>query len=460
MISVVFAVGSVLNSVDSTIVNTALPTIADDFGASAAQVSAVTTAYLVALAIMIPAAGWLGDRFGYRRTFLGALALFLISSAMCGVATSLDQLIGARVLQGMSGGILTPIGMALLYRVYPPPERIRIARLLALPIALGPASGPVLGGLFVDHLSWRWAFLINIPIGLGTLVYGLMALDAHRDDRPTRLDGWGFLLMALGMGLFMAALTHGASSGWTDPAVGVSAFAGLGALALFTARSLRIRRPILNLRLLSDRVLRTTTGFTAFSSAGLISMLFLVPAVHQAAHGRSATHTGLMMLPQGVGLVLGAQVIPHLYHRLGPRRMVIGGACAVTATTVVLMLQSAAASVVTVGATMFVLGVSTAFVFLPVSTLAFVNVKGADTGHAASIFHSVRQVGGALGVAAVATAISVVDTTSRSAVSGDPRAYRAGFAIAVVFGIGSVLVALRVRDADAVSTMAGGETLP
>src|SRR5436309_4346205 len=150
---------------DATIVNVALPTIGRDFGVSATAVGAISIAFLVSLAVTIPASGWLGDRYGGKRVLLAATALFTAASALCGLASSLGELVAFRILQGAGGGMLAPVGMAMLFRVFPPAERIRAASILTVPTTLAPALGPVLGGLLVTDLSWRWVFYVNVPIG-------------------------------------------------------------------------------------------------------------------------------------------------------------------------------------------------------------------------------------------------------------------------------------------------------
>src|ERR1700761_4053217 len=178
-VAVVYVAAMFMAIMDTTIVNVALPTLGRDFHASTASVGTVSIAYLVSLAVFIPASGWLGDRVGGRRALLGAIALFTVASGLCGLSGSLAELVAFRVLQGAAGAMMTPIGLAMLFRVYPPAERVRVSSVLAVVTALAPAVGPVLGGVFTSYASWRLVFFVNVPVGLAVLTFGALGLGPH-----------------------------------------------------------------------------------------------------------------------------------------------------------------------------------------------------------------------------------------------------------------------------------------
>ena len=266
-VSVVFVAAMFMSIMDTTIVNVALPTIGRDFSVSPTAVDSVSIAYLVSLAVFIPASGWLGDRFGGKRVLLTAIAVFSAASALCGLASSLGELVAFRILQGAGGGMLAPVGMAMLYRVFPPAERIRAASILTVPTTLAPALGPVLGGLLVTDLSWRWVFYVNVPIGAAALAFGARFLRQHAETRPGRFDLAGFLLSGIGLGSLMYGVSEGPDLGWASAEVLATVTAGVTLLAAMVAVELHTAEPIVALRLLGNRLFRSSTGVLTVSSA-------------------------------------------------------------------------------------------------------------------------------------------------------------------------------------------------
>ena len=213
-VSVVFVAAMFMSIMDATIVNVALPTIGREFRVTPTAVGTISIAFLVSLATFIPASGWLGDRFGAKRILLGAIAVFTAASALCGTATSLAELVGFRVLQGVGGGMLAPVGLAMLFRAFPPRERVRASAILTVPTTFAPALGPIVGGLLVTDLSWRWVFYVNVPIGVAAIAFGALFLEHLPERRPGPFDRRGFLLSGTGLGSLMYGVSEGPDLGW------------------------------------------------------------------------------------------------------------------------------------------------------------------------------------------------------------------------------------------------------
>src|SRR6266566_3635543 len=324
-VSVVFVVAMFMSIMDSTIVNVALPSLARQLSVPSTSIDAVVVADLVSLAVVMPACGWLGDRWGTKRIFLLALTLFIVSSALCGLASSYAMLILFRVLQGAAGGALTPVGTAMLYRTFPPSQRVQVSRILIFATILAPAIGPVLGGLLVTQLSWRWVFYVNVPIGIVACLFGLIFLHEYREPAAGRFDVPGFLLAGGGLALVMYALSEGPTYGWTSPGIFGSALVGLLVLAAFVVVELRTQEPMVDLRLLGDRLFRTTNLVSLFAGAGFLGVLFVGPLFLQEGRGASALTSGLTTFPEAIGVVLSTQIVALLYPRVGPRRLMAAG---------------------------------------------------------------------------------------------------------------------------------------
>ncbi len=207
VVSVVYVAAMFMVAMDATVLHVALRTISQELQVPPAASSALNVGYLVSLAVFLPVAGWLGDRWGTKRIVLLALGVFTGASALCGFADSLASLTVYRVLQGAGGGVLTPVGMAMLFRTFPPHERAKVSRALVLPIAVAPALGPILSGFMVDQFSWRWIFYVNLPIGIPALLFGMKYLKEHVEPEAGHLDVPGFLLSAPGLAMGMYALS-------------------------------------------------------------------------------------------------------------------------------------------------------------------------------------------------------------------------------------------------------------
>lgn len=455
-VSVVYVSALFMTIMDTTIVNVALPALGNEFHVESAAANGVVVFYLVALAAAIPISGWLGDTLGGRRVLLGAILLFISTSALCGASQTLGQLEVFRVLQAAAGGLMTPVGMAMLWRTFPPEERARAASILIIPTAMAPALGPVLGGYFVTYASWRWVFFVNIPIGAAALVFGLVYLAAPRHEHAGAFDLTGFLLASAGLGMAMYSVSQGPFVGWSQPRIVATGAAGVTLLATLVAVELRRRAPLLKLRLLGARLFGLCNLVMVLGGIGFLGTMYIVSLFYQDGLGLSAAEAGLSIFPEAIGVMSGSQVVAKvLYPVFGPRR-ILCGALVVNAIMMTLMT--------TVGPTtslwwprliLFTLGLGMSGVFIPVQTGAFAATSHEDMGAASTLLNTLQRLGGAIGVALTTTVLVAVGpvVTRDGQTAQNLVAYHAAFVAAAVFALVGAAVASFIRDVDAASTI-------
>jgi EmrB/QacA subfamily drug resistance transporter len=455
-VSVVYAGAMFIAVMDLTIVNVALATIGRDFHASAAGVAETVIGYQVAVALSIPAAAWLGDRLGPRQVLLGSIALFTAASALCGLAGSLDELVAFRVLQGIGGGLMTPVGLTMLFRAFPQAERVRASSILIIPTALAPAIGPIIGGLFVTDVSWRWVFYVNVPIGVFAFVFGVLFLADQDHPVAGRFDVAGFVTSSLGLGLLMYGVSVGPNTGWTHGPIVASIAAGALLLAAMVVIELRAKAPLLDLRVYADRLFRSASIVLTLTSVAFYGLLYLLSLFFQNGLHFSALEAGSTICPEAVGVIISSQVISRrIYPAVGPRRIMVAGLLLIAGVAVVLSFAGTGTSVWLLRVILFIMGFGVAAVFMPSQAAGFATVGAARTGVASTIFNAQRQVGGAIGVAlltAVLSALHPIGTAVGQAQASIP-AFHTGLLVCAGLAVAAALAALTVHDADAAATM-------
>jgi EmrB/QacA subfamily drug resistance transporter len=462
LVAGVFVAGVFMDLLDTSSVNVALPQLSREFDASVNQIEWVVLGYLLALAVSIPASGWFGDRFGTKRVFLAALALFTGASALCGMAGSLTGLTVFRILQGLGGGMMVPVGTAMLYRAFPPIERAKASTVLMIPVALAPALGPLVGGWFVSYHSWRWIFYLNVPVGILTFLVGVFGLREHREPAAGRFDVAGFLLSGCGLAAVLFALSRGPSEGWAAPDVVIPGTLGLLAFAALVWVETHIEAPMLALRLLRERMFRRANIVSMLSFSSFVGLLFLTPLFLQGLLGMSAIDSGLVLFPQALGMVLTSQVCGRLYHSVGPRRLLFFGLAAMAIVSLGLQVVGFDTDPWLIRLIMFGRGLALGFVFVPLQAAAYANIEPADTGRASAIFAALRQISASLGVAVLATVL--VEATHRfsdgATMPAQPStasldAFHFAFFVGSCLIMVSALAALMIDDRDAANTMRG-----
>ncbi|MBO0744104.1 MAG: DHA2 family efflux MFS transporter permease subunit [Candidatus Dormibacteraeota bacterium] len=455
-ISVIYMAAMFMSILDSTIVNVALATIGREFHASGSRVALVSIAYLVALAVSIPASGWFGDRFGGKRVLSLAILLFTLSSAACGLAQNLPLLVVSRFIQGLAGGLMTPVGMAMLYRVYGPSERAAVARRLTLVTTLAPASGPILGGLLVQYLSWRFVFLVNVPIGAAALIFGLLCLRNTRIEEPGRFDLIGLLLSGVGFGSLIFAFSEGPNLGWTSPEILVTAVLGVVLLGATVWFELRTPEPLLHLRLFGNRLFRSVNVTFLIGSMPFVGTLFLFPLYLQDGLGQTPLVAGVTTFPEAIAILLTTQLTSRLYPVIGPRRLLAGGLLVVGVAIALIAAVPPSANLWVFRGLMFLLGMGQANVFMPAQVSAFATISKRETGAGSTIFNSTRQAGAAMGVSVLSTTLGILHPAalaSGAVPAPHLSAYRTAFLVAAGIAWLGSLCALRVSDADAAPTL-------
>jgi EmrB/QacA subfamily drug resistance transporter len=305
--------GAVMTVLDTTIVSVAISTLGRDFDVSVATIQWVSTGYLLALSMVIPLTGWAVERFGARRLWFASLALFLAGSVLSGAAWSAGSLIAFRVVQGIGGGIILPVGQTMLARAAGPQRMGRVMSVVAVPALLGPVLGPVIGGLIVDAISWRWIFYINLPVGAIALLAAWRWLepDAHRQpDAP--IDALGVALLSPGLAAFVYGISEAGNVGLGGTQAVVGMAVGAALVMAFVAHALRTRHPLLDMRLFADRVFAASSAAMALFAATMFAVMLLFPLYEQAARGLSALDAGLLMAPQGLAAMVAMPIAGKL----------------------------------------------------------------------------------------------------------------------------------------------------
>jgi EmrB/QacA subfamily drug resistance transporter len=455
IVAVVYVSALFLDILDVTIVNVAIPAFGREFATENAEW--IVLGYTLSLAVWIPVSGWLGDRFGTKRTFIFAFTAFILGSILCASAQTIQQLVAFRVLQGVGGGMLTPVGITMLFRAFPPAERARASTYILIPTLVAPALGPILGGLLVTHASWRWIFLINVPIGLAGLAFGIKFLREQREPTAGRFDIPGFVLSGASLALIVYALSEGPLSGWTSPGVLTSGLLGVtGAIAMVRVE-LTVERPMLDLRLLGNRIFRQCNVVSLLSTMSFLGLLFVMPLYLQLLRGQNALQSGLTTFPQALGAMISVQFAGRLYARIGPRRLMTGGlvgAGLVISTFIGLDQHS---SLWEVRSMMFARGLCMGFAFVPMQAASYATISPSDNGRASSIFATQRQVAVSIGVAILASILASYMSLSHppepDQIDRALTGYRLAFGLAVLVSFAAAVAAWFVRDSDAAPTM-------
>jgi len=406
--AIVVVLGTIVAILDTTIVAVALHQLSIDFRSTVSTIQWVTTGYLLSLAIVIPLSGWAIHRLGAKRVYMISLSLFVLGSILCAGAWSATSLIVFRVLQGFGGGMIVPVGQAIMARTAGPQRMGKVMGIVGVPQLLGPILGPVLGGLIVSNVSWRWIFIVNVPIGIVALLLSRTFLSTTPGDQGHRFDLAGFLLLAPGLALIVYGLSEvGVVGGFHGRSVWFSLVAGLILAAGFVVRSTKALEPLIDLRLFRDRTFSLASIGILLTGVTLYGTMFLLPLYYQIDRGDAAWKAGLMMAPQGIGAAVVMRLAGSLSDKYGPRYVAAGGMAGLAIGTFFYTMVGAHTSYVLLGLSLFVRGIGLGFGMMPVVAASYRNLTHADVPKATSATNIFRQIGGSLGVAVFAV---VLDT--------------------------------------------------
>jgi EmrB/QacA subfamily drug resistance transporter len=430
-----------MSILDTTIVNVAVDTLGRELHSTIAQIQWVVTGYLLSLAAVIPVAGWAARRLGAKRVYLISLVLFTAGSILCGIATSATELIVFRVLQGIGGGLILPIGQLIMASAAGPRRMGRVMSVIAVPAMLAPICGPALGGLILDSASWRWIFFVNVPIGLVAVVLAVRGLPDPPREPAGRLDVLGLVLLGLGMPLLTYGLAEiGITGGFTAAKVLGPIVGGIGLIVAFAFHALRVERPLLDIRLYSRSTFASASITTFCLGAALFGAMILLPLYYQQVRHESVLATGLLVGPQGLGAALVMPLAGRLTDRIGGGPLALFGVIVTCLATIPFGLIGDHTSIVGLSAAMFVRGVGVGFAFVPAMSAAFAALKPRELADATPQMNVLQRVGGSIGTALLA----VVLARALSSAGHPPSSAGAAGAFATAFwwslGISAVAI--------------------
>lgn len=406
-IAIVVLVGAFMSILDTTIVNVALDRLTLDFRTDFAHIQWLVTAYMLAMAAVIPLSGWIALRFGAKRIFIVAIVLFTAASALCGLAWNLESLIAFRVLQGVGGGLLMPVGQLMLAHVAGPRRMGRVMSIVAIPMLIAPVLGPVLGGLLVDRAGWEWIFYVNVPVGVVGVILAARLLRDGGHGRAWPLDLVGVGLMAIGIPAITFGLAETGIQGSITPLRAWGPIvAGVVLTGAYIGYALRRERPLLNVRLFANPGF-SAASITSFAlGAALFGGMILMPLYEQGPRGNSALVTGLILAPQGLGAAIGAPVAGRLTDRLGGGKVAIGGLVILSLATLPFTMLTAHTPQWLIMVGLFFRGMGIGGSIMPAFAAAYAALERSDVPDATSQLNTLQRVGGSIGSAVLAVVLA------------------------------------------------------
>ena len=430
IITITVIIASLLELIDTTIVNVALPDIMGNLGATLEDAGWIVTGYAVANVIVLPMSGWLGDRFGRKNYFLTSIIIFTFASVLCGNAHSLSELIAFRLLQGLAGGGLLSTAQAILMETWPREELGMATALFGLGAVVGPTVGPTIGGYLVKHFSWPYIFYVNIPVGaLAAFFVVTFVRESPRYAKGKPIDWWGILLLAVGVGSLQIVLEKGETEDWfATTYITVLTFATIIAAILFLWRELTTDHPVVNFRILKNRSFAVGIVTSFVLGFALYGSVFIFPVFCQNLLGFDAEQTGLILFPGGIATICLMPFVGMALKRGVPGQfMATGGFFLFFVFTWMLSNSTLESGTGDFFWPLVVRGIGMAILFVPLTTLALQDLKGPDIGQGAGLNNMMRQLGGSFGIAILTTLIHVRSGVVRTALIEKINPYNPAF---------------------------------
>jgi len=401
LITLSIMLATIMQVLDTTIANVALPNMTGDLGASQDTVTWVLTSYIVAAAVMTPVTGWIADQLGRKQAFLISIVGFTITSMACGLAPSLETMVLFRLLQGLFGAAIVPLSQTFLLDINPPERHGQAMAMWGAGIMVGPIIGPTLGGWLTDLLSWRWVFFINLPVGIIAFLGSAAYLPAAA-RRPRRFDAFGFAMLSLGVGALQLMLDRGGEVDWfSAPEIWIELALSICGFWVFSVHAMTADEPFIDPRIFADRNFLTGTVFIFVVGIVLLASMALLPPLLSGILGYPTVTTGLVMAPRGVGTMVSMMLVGRLVRLVDARLLVVTGLVMTSASLWAMSGFSPQMDAWPVIWTGILQGLGLGLVFVPLSTVAFATLAVRFRTDAASLFSLVRNIGSAIGISVV-----------------------------------------------------------
>jgi DHA2 family multidrug resistance protein len=439
----VIMLGTLMVVLDTTIVNVALPQIGESLGAGRG-IEWIVSAYLLAVATAMPVSGWISNRYGHKRIYLGALVVFTVASLGCALSPSLPALVGFRVLQGLGGGALMPVGMAIVFSIFPRERHGRAIGAWGIVAMAAPAIGPTIGGYLVTSVSWHWLFLVNVPVGIVAVAAGVRLLPVIPRTARTPFDVIGFVTGSAGLALLVLGLSEANGWGWGSPATLGCLLAGAAMLVAFVRNELRTEHPMLELRMFRNPTFSTASGITFLVVIAQYARLVFIPLQLEGLRGYTALEVGLMLAPAGVATAVAMQVGGRLADRLGPRLPLIVGTSLMAVGLLALANLGLTTPLWLIATFLAVQGTGMGLHAAPATVAAMDTLTSDLLGHGAAVRNLASQVGGAVSVALMGAVYAIVTPAGASPEQAQ-RGYDIVFYAALAGMLGALVLAVRLR---------------